>query len=514
MRDARKQFVGPEFVALPGEQTECYRRDLMKGASGNRWVEVPHEQLLLEVQEYLTHWFTHPLGGGAEIVGGSKTVMWTRSDALDATAHVKSDSIPPGFKKLAYRDRERAFNLDTGKLIHGVPFADCFVEVQPDGELIYDVPGPRDFVRWCTGFDFIRDAYDPPPAFAEWLEFLLPHNPADQLSLRTVLGALLAGELPKLQAMLLLIGEGGTGKGTLQRLINEMHGGDAVYNVRSPIQLSTQFALASLRGKHILTVSDMSRRPSRGSAQDNFDAGMGALKNITGGDPVDVEPKFQRAQSRILDVSVVVGSNFQPRWIVGTEDASAWSRRLLPFRFDRKPEQPEQRFLENVLLPELPQIASHCLIQYALLLQRVHAEGRALGAGDLRSEAMQLRIQSIVEAAKGEAGMFVEQCVEFTDSEEVFVTRRQLAAALEQFLGLDDGKLSDSQRNAMLREIENTYPDAESKRKMSVDPVSGRKAQERGYTRLRIVEDADSTDDDIFDAIDGALDDEGEQMFS
>ena len=488
-------LIGQDRIALVGDDVEWFKHD------GRRWSHMTTKGMDALAIQMLDDWWTQD-DTKARTAGTAAT--WKRTDAGEIVAHVLARSQPAGWDKLEEKDRERAFNLDTGDLIHGIPFDDCFVKVTESGEIEEWDLEARDFTRWTTGYDWSGEQSGPPPNFGDWLEFLLPDDEEDQDTLCAIVGAVLAGDLPSLQAMLLLIGEGGTGKGTLQKLIDLMHGGDASYGVRSPTQLANRFALSHLRGKHIIVVADMSRRPGRGSAQADFDAGMGTLKNLTGGDPVDVEVKNQQSHSRVLNVAVLVGSNFEPRWIVGSEDASAWERRLLPFQFLSKPAHASDRFLSSTLLPELPEIAAWCVTAYAQRLRGAHAEQRYIETDDFRSEAMRRRIARIIEAARGEAGVFVAQEVMLAEDPQEFVTRKALAAAFAEFLGHEE--LKDGQRYALFREIEFAFPAIEHNKQKRI----GGKAQ-RGYAGIDLI----NHDDDPFDDDDNMADDDGmpETMF-
>ena len=483
-----KELTGLDRVALVGDDVEWFEHD------GQHWQGTTSKEMDALAIQMLGEWWGKD---DVKAQAAGTAAMWKRTDAGEIVAHVLAKSQPPGWDRLEARDRERPFNLDTGDLIHGIPFDDCFVKVTESGEIEEWDLEARDFTRWTTGYAWAGEQSGPPPNFGDWLEFLLPGDEEDQDRLCAIVGAVLAGDLPSLQAMLLLIGEGGTGKGTLQKLIDLMHGGDASYGVRSPTQLANRFALSHLRGKHIIVVADMSRRPGRGSAQADFDAGMGTLKNLTGGDPVDVEIKNQQSHSRVLDVAVLVGSNFEPRWIVGSEDASAWERRLLPFQFLSKPAHASARFLDTTLVPELPAISAWCVTAYADRLRHARAEQRDIETDDFRSEAMRRRIARIIEAARGEAGVFVAQELGLAGDPQEFVTRKALAAAFAEFLGHEE--LKDGQRYALFREIEFAFPAIEHNKQKRI----GGKAQ-RGYAGIALLNhDDDPFDDDDDDLGDG-----------
>ena len=479
--EVSERLISGDLVLLVGDDNDWYRHD------GRRWRALTHKEIEAKAAAALEEWWfgeTSPTEVQAEVAGTA--CSWRGSDVNEVVSRMIPRSQPAGWELVREMDKERSFNLDTGELLDGVPFDDALIRISESGDLEEWDLEQRDFVRWSTGFDWPGEVRVPPANFKDWLDFLMPDDEDDQDALCAIIGAVLAGALPRMQAMLLLIGEGGTGKGTLQKLIDVLHGGDASYGVRTPANLANRFSLSHLRGKHLLVVADMSRRPSRGSAQADFDAGMGTIKNLTGGDPVDVEVKNQNARSRTLDVAVIVGSNFQPRWVVGSEDASAWERRLLVFEFFNKPEQSSARFLENSLVPEAAEIAAYCLGRYAWRVRQRSVSGGDLSVSDFRSEAMDLRIASIVEAARGEAGMFVAQEVALTNEAEAFLLRKHLTNAFAQFLGSKE--VSDGQRNALFREVEFSFPQATSRQRR----VNGKR--ERGYDGLMLVnasEDAD-----------------------
>ena len=276
--------------------------------------------------------------------------------------------------------------------------------------------------------------------------------------------------------MLMMIGPGGTSKGTAIRLIELLLGGDdASHDVRSPAQLAGQFAMSGLRGKRLLIVSDMPARPTRGQMQGQFDAGMATIKNLTGGDKVDVEVKYQTANRRRLDVAVIVASNFEPTWMVSSEDATAWARRLLAFRFDKQHSGTVKRYERNVLGPELPRIAAHCLTVYA---QALRDAGGSLSARDLRSEVMRDRIDDIVNAARGKAGEFIADNL-IVDAHG-HVTREELSEAYADFLKIPpDKQLSQAQVKQLFATLLEMHAGAKSGRQV----INGKR--ERLFTGVR-----------------------------
>jgi putative DNA primase/helicase len=126
------------------------------------------------------------------------------------------------------------------------------------------------------------------------------------------------------QKFLELIGQGGTGKSTLIRLLvafigEKNHAATDLKNLET-----NRFEAAALYGKRLVLISDSSR----------YGGEVSTLKALTGGDPVRLEKKnLQQSGSFVFDGVVVIASN---EAIQTADYTSGLIRRRMPVNFNRK----------------------------------------------------------------------------------------------------------------------------------------------------------------------------------
>ena len=127
-----------------------------------------------------------------------------------------------------------------------------------------------------------------------------------------------------------LIGPGGSGKGTLIRLLVALIGSMGVFTVPNVSRLvSSPFATSQLDMAALLVVSDptdTARRQNRDALRD----GLTIIRNLTGQDDVPIERKGRDQYSTRVNSSVWVNTNFNMAdWVTGDEDRDSWKRRIM-----------------------------------------------------------------------------------------------------------------------------------------------------------------------------------------
>ena len=122
------------------------------------------------------------------------------------------------------------------------------------------------------------------------------------------------------QAMLILSGTAGAGKGTFIRVLKGIIGEANIGSLRTD-QLSQRFEIGRLIDRTLLYGADV---PANFLSNEN----ASVLKSLTGGDPITVELKSSMAAPSITcEFNIVVTSN--SRLVVHLEgDVAAWQRRL------------------------------------------------------------------------------------------------------------------------------------------------------------------------------------------
>ena len=207
-------------------------------------------------------------------------------------------------------------------------------------------------------FSTIQSAayYRPEAVPHEWLTFLRHAVPseADRLILQMFAGLCLTGDTSA-QKALLLIGEGGTGKGTFVRVLERVLGNLATSSALENIK-DGSFLVGGLVGKRMCVVSELQR---------NVD--WLPFKRITGEDHISIDVKNKTPYTAKLDLKLVILSNVMPFLGDDTSNTSLM-RRFLPVAFNVKPEQPDpdlERRLTNV--DELPGVLNWMLEGLRLL---------------------------------------------------------------------------------------------------------------------------------------------------
>jgi putative DNA primase/helicase len=222
-----------------------------------------------------------------------------------------------------------------------VPFSNGVLDLAT-GELIPATPGRA--LDWS-----LPHAYDPQtdcPEIKAWLLRATDDDPETVELLRAWLAALVRG-IP-LQKFLLLLGRGGTGKGTFQRLAAALVGlsNTAISALRDLEE--NRFEGAKLVNKRLCMINEAGKHGGQ----------LNMLKAITGGDHIPLERKHvQQSGSFIFDGLVLMASNEN---LQSTDSTSGLERRRLTVRFSRTATPKERADWEarggeaQVLHPQIP----------------------------------------------------------------------------------------------------------------------------------------------------------------
>lgn len=403
--------------------------------------------------------------------------LWLGNNAvLEVKGRWRDLSVPESVRVLRPADFLRAHNLDTGELVGGVPFADCTVSVGRDGAITTRSHDAREFYSWALPYGWAGVLDAPPARFAEFLQqtFDGAEDSAERgLLLCELIGMTLAGGAAT-QVIPYLKGVGRSGKGTVLRLLTALLGGDdRVAGYTSPAKLAGRFALDKLVGKGAVILGDFPKTPLRGFARDEFLAGCGVLKSISGGDPVDAQAKNGATVSVRLDLVIWCSSNYLPGWVQDAEDSTSWAERLLPIRFDRgrAPAERIPNYEIDVLGGEFAEIAGYCIGRYVAALERGCVLGGGRGALFTRPASTDSLLAEIVGGADARIHEFGDRRIR--RERGGWVSRRDIRAALSASL---DNDATDTQAAALYEWIEG-----------DLGAVEGGRKGVRGYKGIRLV---------------------------
>lgn len=178
---------------------------------------------------------------------------------------------------------------------------------------------PQDALDWS-----LPHQYDPAatcPTIRAWLRSAVEDDDETCELLRAWLAALVRGIT--LQNFLVLIGRGGSGKGTFQRLAMALVGSQNVAVTSLRDLEENRFETAKLFGRRLALVNEAGRHGGS----------LNVLKAITGGDHVSLERKHvQQSGSFVFGGLVLMASNEQ---ILSSDMTSGLERRRLMVRFPR-----------------------------------------------------------------------------------------------------------------------------------------------------------------------------------
>ncbi len=241
-------------------------------------------------------------------------------------------------------------------------------------------------------------------------------EPADAVLLRYFCGLFLLGR-NVLQVMLLLVGIGGAGKGTIERVIAGIIGGKNIKQLRTK-HLEGRFELDDLESSSLLVGSDVSG---------DFLSFSGAkvIKALTGGDPLTMESKGGRKREVRGEHNILITCN--DRLQVNLDgDESAWKRRLHILEFSKTPPQTPIADFSRILLREEASGILNWMILGAVDVMEIVRKG-----GGLPATAKQNQVVENLLAESSSLRLFVGRSL--VCDPEGSVTAEELQTEYENF---------------------------------------------------------------------------------
>jgi putative DNA primase/helicase len=215
------------------------------------------------------------------------------------------------------------------------------------------------------------------------------------------------------QKILIMTGEGGTGKGTIVRLITQIIGRENVTQLRVE-KLNGRFETARLVGKLLLNVVEA-------TADYLNQDGAEVIKALCGHDPMEGEKKgLQEPVSFEGEFAVIVTTNEEPN-VRMAGDEGAWRRRLVIIKFPTpRPKDAKviEKFEEKILEEESEGVFAW-MIQGAVNHWKELKEGKGFTTTDSqkkrveeligRSKSAETFILTNVDSDSGGAGITSEE---------------------------------------------------------------------------------------------------------
>src|SRR5262245_23146467 len=270
-------------------------------------------------------------------------------EALAAVVHLSSDINPPAWINNIHSAKETSRR----PMIAAEPAVD--ITETTAGQIISCNNGlldlstrtlhdhtPAFFNLVTVPFGYRVDAVEP----AEWLKFLASvwGDDSDSIMLlQEYFGYVLSGRMD-MQKMLMLHGPIRSGKGTVERVLAALMGGNR--NIASPTlaSLSTNFGLSPLIGKPLAFITDarLGNIPSHTVVE--------RLLSITGEDWLTIDRKFRDPWTGKLPTRFVILTNELPKF---RDSSGAIATRLLILKMTNSFLGREDHTLFDKLLPEL-----------------------------------------------------------------------------------------------------------------------------------------------------------------
>ena len=252
---------------------------------------------------------------------------------------------------------------------------------EPSGDLLPFANGALDLKtgefsphtpeNWITTHNGIE--YPPPapgenirdnaPNFHKWLEHAAGKDPRKMMRICAALYMIMANRYDW-QMFIEATGDGGSGKSTFTHIASLLAGKQNTVSAEMT-SLDDAGGRAQVVGSRLIVLADQPKYTGEGTG----------IKKITGGDPVEINPKYEKRFTAVIR-AVVLATNNNP--MIFTERAGGVARRRVIFRFDNIVSEAEKdRELPEKIAAEIPVIIRRLLANFtdpekarALLLEQ------------------------------------------------------------------------------------------------------------------------------------------------
>lgn len=246
-----------------------------------------------------------------------------------------------------------------------LPFANGALDLKT-GE--FSPHTPENWITTHNGIEYTPPApgeniCDNAPNFHKWLEHAAGKDPHKMMRICAALYMIMANRYDW-QMFIVATGDGGSGKSTFTHIASLLAGKQNTVSAEMT-SLDDAGGRAQVVGSRLIVLADQPKYTGEGTG----------IKKITGGDPVEINPKYEKRFTAVIR-AVVLATNNNP--MIFTERAGGVARRRVIFRFDNIVSEAEKdRELPEKIAAEIPVIIRRLLANFtdpekarALLLEQ------------------------------------------------------------------------------------------------------------------------------------------------
>ncbi|HAI4059852.1 TPA: DNA primase [Escherichia coli] len=246
-----------------------------------------------------------------------------------------------------------------------LPFANGALDLKT-GE--FSPHTPENWITTHNGIEYTPPApgeniRDNAPNFHKWLEHAAGKDPRKMMRICAALYMIMANRYDW-QMFIEATGDGGSGKSTFTHIASLLAGKQNTVSAEMT-SLDDAGGRAQVVGSCLIVLADQPKYTGEGTG----------IKKITGGDPVEINPKYEKRFTAVIR-AVVLATNNNP--MIFTERAGGVARRRVIFRFDNIVSEAEKdRELPEKIAAEIPVIIRRLLANFtdpekarALLLEQ------------------------------------------------------------------------------------------------------------------------------------------------
>ncbi|EGO3788558.1 DNA primase [Escherichia coli] len=234
-----------------------------------------------------------------------------------------------------------------------LPFANGALDLKT-GE--FSPHTPENWITTNNGIEYTPPApgeniRDNAPNFHKWLEHAAGKDSRKMMRICAALYMIMANRYDW-QMFIEATGDGGSGKSTFTHIASLLAGKQNTVSAEMT-SLDDAGGRAQVVGSRLIVLADQPKYTGEGTG----------IKKITGGDPVEINPKYEKRFTTVIR-AVVLATNNNP--MIFTERAGGVARRRVIFRFDNIVSEAEKdRELPEKIAAEIPVIIRRLLANFA-----------------------------------------------------------------------------------------------------------------------------------------------------